>query len=123
MLKSIKLNVIKEPLITLTGKEEKRILVFHLRTMDLTDEDKVEFEKIKDNVYSNAELMSYFNKDNSKDNIKQKFDAHIDDQILNFINTKLDFYNKMTEDKANELFKTMWFKDLYSSQMASQNKK
>jgi len=87
--------------------------------MELTEDDKLEFEKMKENIYSNDELMSFFNENNSKDNIKQKFDAHIDDQILNFINTKLDFYNKMTEEKANLLFKSMWFKDLYSSRMSS----
>ena len=71
--------------------------------MELTQDDKVEFEKIKENMYSNDELMSFFNKNNSKDNIKQKFDAYIDDQMLNLINSKLDFYNKVTERKLIHL--------------------
>ena len=83
--------------------------------LDLTEEDKVEFNRMKKNIYSNSELMSFFNKNNSKDNIKDKFNEEIDAELLNFINTKLDFYNKMTDNKANTAFKSLWFNDLYDS--------
>lgn len=83
--------------------------------LELTEEDKVEFRKMKESIYQNQELMSFFNQANSKDNIKDKFDDEIDDELLNFIDKKLDFYNKMTEDKVNSLFKTMWFNELYDS--------
>lgn len=85
--------------------------------IELTDEDKVEFKKMKENIYSNAELMSFFNKGNSKDNIKDKFSEEVDSELLNFIDKKLDFYNKMTEDKINTLFKTMWFNELYDARV------
>lgn len=81
--------------------------------LELTDEDKVEFEKMRKSIYTNEELMSYFNKNNSKDNIQDKFNEEIDSELLNFINTKLDFYNKMTDDKANLMFKSMWFNEIY----------
>lgn len=85
--------------------------------LELTDDDKVEFEKVKKSIHSNEELMSYFNKNNSKDNIQDKFNSEIDDELLNFINTKLEFYNKMTDDKANMLLKNMWFNQLYDSRV------
>jgi len=85
--------------------------------LELTDEDKVEFDKMKDSIYSNDELMSYFNDKNSKGNIQDKFNEVIDDELLNFIDAKLDFYNKMTDDKANQLFKRMWFNELYNRQV------
>lgn len=85
--------------------------------LDLDEEDKVEFKKVKDNIYSNDELMSYFNPGNSKANIKDKFDGEIDDELLNFIDRKLDFYNKMTEDKVNALFKSMMFKEIYDARV------
>jgi type I restriction enzyme R subunit len=85
--------------------------------LELTDEDKVEFDKVKKSIHSNEELMSFFNKNNTKDNIQDKFNAEIDDELLNFINTKLDFYNKMTDGKANMLFKTMWFNQLYDNRV------
>lgn len=85
--------------------------------LELTQEDKVEFKRVKENIYSNEELMSFFNKGNSKDNIKGKFDEEIDSELLNFIDKKLEFYNKMTEDKANALFKAMMFNEIYDSRV------
>lgn len=81
--------------------------------LELTEEDKVEFNRMKDSVYTNDELMSFFNKNNSKDNIQDKFNEVVDDELLNFIDRKLDFYNKMTEDKVNLLFKKVWFNEMY----------
>lgn len=85
--------------------------------LELTEEDKVEFRKMKASIYQNRELMSFFNQANSKDNIKDKFNDEIDDELLNFIDKKLDFYNKMTEDKVNSMFKTMWFNELYDDRV------
>ncbi|PTN09301.1 type I restriction enzyme R subunit [Mangrovibacterium marinum] len=81
--------------------------------LDLTDEDRVDFERMKENIYSNEELMSFFNQHNSKDNIQEKFNEEIDSELLNFINTKLEFYNKLSEDRANTMFKQLWFNELY----------
>ncbi|WP_459212763.1 type I restriction endonuclease subunit R [Aquimarina rhabdastrellae] len=85
--------------------------------IDLTEEDKVEFKKMKENIYANEELMSFFNNVNSRDNIKDKFNEEIDSELLNFIDKKLEFYNKMTEDKINTMFKNMWFNELYDSRV------
>jgi len=85
--------------------------------LDLKEEDKVEFERMKDNIYSNKELMSFFNTKNSKDNIQDKFNEEIDNELLNFINTKLEFYNKLSEDKANHMFKRLWFNDIYDQRV------
>jgi type I restriction enzyme R subunit len=81
--------------------------------LDLTEEDKVEFNRMKDNLYTNEELISFFNPNNSKDNIQDKFNEVVDDELLNFIDKKLEFYNKMTDDKVNLLFKRMWFNEMY----------
>lgn len=85
--------------------------------IDLTEEDKVEFKKMKEKIYSNNELMSFFNKNNSRDNIQDKFSEEIDNELLNFINTKLELYNKLSEDRVNLMFKKMWFNDLYDSKV------
>jgi type I restriction enzyme R subunit len=89
--------------------------------LDLTDEDKVEFRKMRDSIDQNDELMSFFNKNNSKDNIKDKFNEVIDSELLNFINTKLDFYNKLTDDKANEKLKTLWFNEIFDQKIRGIN--
>ncbi|MCC5938640.1 MAG: type I restriction endonuclease subunit R [Lunatimonas sp.] len=85
--------------------------------IDLKEEDQVEFEKMKKNIYANEELMSFFNDKNSKENIKDKFNEEIDNELLNFINDKLDFYNKLTENKINSMFKKMWFDDIYDKRV------
>lgn len=81
--------------------------------IDLKEEDKVDFEKMKQNIYSNDELMSYFNAQNSKDNIQDKFNEEIDTELLNFINNKLELYNKLSDDRVNQMFKRLWFNDIY----------
>jgi type I restriction enzyme R subunit len=85
--------------------------------IEVTEDDKVEIAKMKDNVYTNEELMSYFNTRNSKENIKDKFSDTIDNELLNFINNKLELYNKLSEDKVNNLFKTMWFNEIYDQRV------
>jgi type I restriction enzyme R subunit len=85
--------------------------------LDLDEDDKVDFERMKKNVYADDELMSFFNNKNSKDNIQDKFDETVDGEILNFINTKLDLYNKLSEDKVNMMFKRIWFNDIYDKRV------
>ena len=85
--------------------------------LDLKDEDKVDFERMKKSIYDNEELMTFFNTKNSKDNIQDKFNEEIDNELLNFINTKLEFYNKLSEDKVNLMFKKLWFNDIYDKRV------
>jgi type I restriction enzyme R subunit len=49
--------------------------------LDLKEEDKVEFEKMRKNIYANNDLMSFFNTQNSKDNIQDKFNEEIDNEF------------------------------------------
>ncbi|WP_299060100.1 type I restriction endonuclease [uncultured Polaribacter sp.] len=90
--------------------------------LELTGEDKIDFNRVKKNLYDNQELMSYFNKQNSKNDIKDKFEEEVDDEFLNFINTKLDFYNKMTDDKANSMFKNLLFQEIYNREVRGLDK-
>ncbi len=85
--------------------------------IDLTDEDKVDLNNLKKTVMGNEELMSFFNPQNSRDDVKSKFDEQVDSELLNFINTKLDLYNKLTEDRVNTLFKNIWFNELYDNKV------
>lgn len=45
--------------------------------LELNAEDKVAFERLQESLVSNEELMSYFNINNTKENIKDKFYAEI----------------------------------------------
>lgn len=49
--------------------------------------------------------MHFFNADNTKDNIQDKFKEEIDGELLIFINTKSEFYNTSSEYQGNIMFK------------------
>lgn len=81
--------------------------------LNLTEEDKVDFEQIKNKIHANESLMAFFNKENSKDNIRDRFNEELDNLLLDFVNTKLELYNKLSEDKVNATLKRVWFNELY----------
>lgn len=85
--------------------------------LDLNEEDRREFENIKEQINTNEELMAFFNPHNSRDNIRDKFFNELDNALLQFINTKLELYNKLTEEKTNETLKQMWFNHLYDERV------
>jgi type I restriction enzyme R subunit len=85
--------------------------------IDLSEEDKVDLQRLRDKVTTNEELLEYFNPDNSRDNIRERFNEEVDNELLDFINNKLELYNKLTEDRVNTLFKQMWFNELYDSRV------
>ncbi len=89
--------------------------------VNLTDKDKVDLDELKNNVMGNDELMSFFNSQNSRDDVKSKFDEQVDSELLNFINTKLELYNKLTEDRVNTLFKNAWFNEVYDNRVRGMN--
>lgn len=85
--------------------------------MKLVVEDKVDFEQIRKRLESDEELLSIFNPNNSRENIKDKFNDVLDLALLDFIDTKLDLYNKLSEDKANATLKRLWFNSLYDARI------
>ena len=61
--------------------------------------------------------MSFFNPNNARDDVRTKFDEEVDSELLNFINTKLELYNKLSEEAANTTFKRMWFNEIYDQRV------
>lgn len=85
--------------------------------LELTDEDKVELNKMRQRVIDNEELMNFFNTDNARNDVKKMFEEKIDEELLYFITSKLELYNKLTEDRANIMFKNMFFNELYDQRV------
>lgn len=85
--------------------------------IDLTEEDRVDLQRMRERLTSKEELLQFFNPDNSRDNIRARFDEEVDNELLEFINSKLELYNKLTEDRINTLFKQMWFNELYDARV------
>lgn len=85
--------------------------------IDLTEEDKVDIQRMKERVEANEELMSYFNTNNARDDVRAKFDEEVDSELLNFINTKLELYNKLSDSTTNAAFKRLWFNEIYDQRV------
>lgn len=85
--------------------------------IDLTEEDKVDLQRLREKLASNEELLAFFNADNSRENIRDRFNEEVDNEMLEIINSKLELYNKLTEDRVNTLFKQMWFNEIYDARV------
>ncbi|MBQ0076884.1 MAG: type I restriction endonuclease subunit R [Bacteroidales bacterium] len=81
--------------------------------IDLTEQDKRDLEMLRGRIYSNQELLGYFNDSNSRENIQDKFNEEVDNELLDFINDKLELYNKLTDEQVSHRFKRAWFDEIY----------
>lgn len=103
--------------------EDKEYLSVIIKTLndafgiDLSEEDRVDLQRMREKLTSKEELLQFFNPENSRDNIRARFDEEVDNELLEFINNKLELYNKLTEDRVNTLFKQMWFNELYDARV------
>ena len=68
---------------------------------DFTEEDKVDLQTIHRKVRENEELRQVIEGDNTETNKRYKFDQVIDEILLSFVNSKLDLYNKLTQEEIN----------------------
>ena len=85
--------------------------------LDLSEEDKIELNKMRQRVEDDKVLKGFFNTENSRDDVKKMFEDKIDEELLNFITSKLELYNKLTEDRANSMFKSLFFNELYDQRV------
>ncbi len=80
---------------------------------DMTEEEKASFEKVNVKLQEHDELVSVLeNENNSVTNKKYKFDSIFDEIVLEFLNDRLDFYNKVSDPKINEFIKKKVFEGM-----------
>ena len=68
---------------------------------DFTTEDKVDIETIHRKVHGNEELRQVIDGDNTETNKRYKFDQVIDEILLDFVNSKLELYTKLSKPEVN----------------------
>ena len=68
---------------------------------DFTMEDKVDIETIHRKVHENEELRQVIEGDNTETNKQYKFDQVIDEILLDFVNSKLELYTKLSKPEIN----------------------
>ena len=64
---------------------------------DFTMEDKVDIENIYQKVCQHEELRQVIKANNTETNKKRKFDDVIDEILLDFVNSKLELYKKLSK--------------------------
>ena len=67
---------------------------------DFTTEDKVDIATINQKVHENEELRQVIEGDNSETNKQYKFDKVVDDILLEFVNSKLELYKKLSKQEV-----------------------
>jgi type I restriction enzyme R subunit len=80
---------------------------------NLTAEDKVDLQTMKDKIEAREDLHAVMHSDNTEANIRDKFGRVMDEIMLDFVNNKLELYKKLSEDNVNTLLKSKWFEDYY----------
>jgi len=76
---------------------------------NFTEEDKVDVMGMEKNLYQNEDLRVMMTADNTPANKKKKFDEILDSMFLDFVHTKLDLYQKLTQPDTNSMLKQVWF--------------
>ena len=69
---------------------------------DFTPEDKVDIATIHQKVHDHEELRQVIEGDNTETNKRYKFDQVIDEILLDFVNSKLDLYTKLSKPEVNQ---------------------
>ena len=88
--------------------------------LNLTDDDKVDIERIKITLESDDGLQAVFTGDNTLEAMRYKFEQTLDMLILEFVHKKLELYKKLTEPDTNAMFKQKWFEELYRKYQSNQ---
>lgn len=78
----------------------------------LTEDDKVDIERIRIKLEANDDLHRVFTSDNTPEAMRYKFDRVLDDLILEFVHNKIDLYHKLSDQATNVMFKQKWFEAL-----------
>ncbi len=87
---------------------------------ELSEQDKLDLETMKNKVYQDETLQKVMTGDNSETNKKQKFDDVLDKTIMSFFNERFDFFKKVEDPNTKGYIGQIFYEGLKN--MYSQNK-
>ena len=79
--------------------------------VNITEEDKVNLDRLKSRLTDSGEIKKYMEGDNSVENKKNYFQQQFNDAMLDYVNDRFDFYKKMEDNKD---MKNMIFQNMYA---------
>ena len=77
---------------------------------DFTDEDKVDIDTIRRRVNENEDLRQVMEGDNTESNRHYKFGQVLDTILLDFVNNKVELYNKLSRPEIKEYLKNRLYR-------------
>jgi len=77
--------------------------------VDLTEDDKVDMERMKEKINSDNELLKVMAAKNTPEAKKRKFEDTLDKIFLEYVHTRLDLYKKLTDPEVNQFIKARWY--------------
>ena len=110
-------GVVVEPVLDLLSEIINK--VNNTYGVNLTDDDKIDIERLRNRLVTDPEIIRYMNGQNTEDNKKNFFKEQFEGLMVDYINERFDFYKKMDENPSvkNHIFKMMY--ENYSDQRSS----
>jgi len=84
---------------------------------EITEQDKLDLETMKQKVYQDEGLQKVMTGDNSETNKKQKFDDVLDKTIMSFFNERFDFFKKIDDPKIKGFIGQMLYEQMKTGNM------
>ena len=84
---------------------------------EITEQDKLDLETMKNKVYQDEGLQKVMMGDNSETNKRQKFDDVLNKTILSFFNERFDFFKKMDDPKIKNFLGQMLYEQMKSGNL------
>jgi len=119
----IYLNPVEGELFPITGEvggvsEEPTDLLSHIIQIlndsfgsDLTDDDRINLEKVQRRLIDDSELLKVHMGDNTESNKRHVFNKVFDRILLGLVDDNLNFFKKLTEPNRNKYVKDVLFGD------------
>ena len=84
---------------------------------EITDQDKLDLEAMKNKVVADEGLRKVMNGDNSETNKRQKFNDVLDKTIMSFFNERFDFFKKIDDPKIKGFIGQMLYEQMKSGNL------
>ncbi len=87
--------------------------------INLTDDDKLNIDTVRQKIFDDEEIEKYMNGANSEKNKQDYFKKQFDNVILSLLKDRFDFYKKLDENSG---LKNLIFDKIYKDYRESKNK-
>jgi type I restriction enzyme R subunit len=87
--------------------------------IELTEDDKIDVGRVAEKYFNHEGLKAVMASNNTLENMRYKSDKVVDEVLLNFVDTKLELYKKLSEAKVNEMLKSKWFEGILRESLAT----